>query len=230
MRIKGVTLVLMRNDQMFVWRVFPSTRISLLLTALLFPFGLFLPNWCGWENGPIENTQIAILATGVILSWKAARRNSTDKEMKDLWLLIIPIWLLIIGRELSWGRVFLDPITIGPEGPVFPALHTIWYGKYVYPINTVIIGSIVSGLWKCGGWSRIMQIRYPAIETILLILNIVASQFIFEKGIILSLGVHSQMLEEWSELTTYWCMVSTVLIIGFRKEDRRVLQSKNIDA
>jgi hypothetical protein len=191
--------------------------MSLLLTALLLPVGLFLPAWWGWENGPIENMQVVILFAGAVLSWIMARHN-TDRQMHNLYLWLIPIWLLIVGRELSWGRVFFDSVSIGAGGPVFPSIRSIWYGRYVYPLNTIVIITALVGLRRNFNWSKIKQIQWPAIEVIIVVVAVVASQLVFERKLILLLKSYSQMLEEWSELIVYWCMVSTLVITGSKKK------------
>lgn len=205
-------------SQLFSWRIFPSTWISLLLMVVLFPLGFSLPEWWGWENGPIENTQVIILIAGAILSCLAARHNRHDSQICKLWLWTVPIWLIIIGRELSWGRVFFDPVSIGPDGPMFPSIHEIWYGRYVYPVNIIIMSSTLCGLWYNFNWKKIKHIwRIPAIDGILLILSAIASQLVFEKNLLMVFNPCSQLLEEWSELIVYWCMVSILLVNGFNK-------------
>ncbi len=204
------------STQLFTWRVFPVTWVSLLLVVLLFPLGFLLPGWWGWENEPIENTQVVILGAGAGLSWLAAQHNRDDSEMRKLWLWTIPVWLLLIGRELSWGRVFFDPVFIGPDGPVFPSIHAVWYGRYVYPVNAVIMLSTLYGLWRNFNWSKIKQrCRIPAVDGIVLLLAAIAAQLIFERELITVLKPYSQMLEEWSELIVYWCMISMTSVIGF---------------
>lgn len=198
------------------WRIYPLTWISLLLVVLLFPLGILLPSWWSWENGPIENTQVVILSAGVVLSWSAAHHNRDDNQMRKLWLWTIPVWLLIIGRELSWGRVFFDPVTVGPDGPIFPSICAIWYGRYVYPAITIVTIVTLYGLWHNFNWIKIKQ-RWciPAIDGILLILAAIAAQLVFERDLIAAFEPYSQMLEEWSELIVYWCMISIVRVCGF---------------
>lgn len=203
--------------QLFSWRIYPSTWVSLLLVASLFPLSLSLPAWWGWENGPVENTQVVILIVGAVLSFFAARHNYDDSQTCKLWLWTIPVWLLMVGRELSWGRVFFDPVTVGPDGPIFPSIHAIWYGQYVYPVNTVIISSTLYGLWYYCNWSKIKQTWcIPAIDGTLLILAAIASQLVFERNLILALEPYSQLLEEWSEMIVYWCMISILMVTGFK--------------
>jgi hypothetical protein len=125
------------------------------------------------------------------------------------------------GRELSWGRVFFDPVSTGSEGPMFPSIRAVWYGQYVYPVLTLIIITTLIGLWRNFNWGNMKQkLCISAVDGILLILAAIASQLIFERNLILILQPYSQVLEEWSELMVYWCMVSMVLNIGFKKEIR----------
>jgi len=210
------------KKQLITWRLFPSTGVSVLLAVLLFPLGFYLPGWWGWENGPIENTQVVILIVGAIVSWLAARRNWDDIQMRNLWLWSILVWLLMVGRELSWGRVFFDPVSTGSGGPMFPSIRAVWYGQYVYPVLTLVIITTLIGLWRNFNWGNMKEnLCISAVDGILLILAAIASQLIFERNVILILQPYSQVLEEWSELMVYWCMVSMVLVIGFKKENLR---------
>ncbi len=43
------------NNSWFLYQLFPTTYLSILLTALLFPVEFYLPAWWSWENGPWEN-------------------------------------------------------------------------------------------------------------------------------------------------------------------------------
>lgn len=203
----------MQNKYLFSRKLFPTTWISLFLSALLFPLGVSLPAWWGWENGPIENTQVVILSAGAFLSWLAARRKDEDRKVHNLWLWMIPVWLVLAGRELSWGRVFFDPVAIGAKGPAFPAIQDIWYGPYCYPVLTVIIISTLLGLWRNFDWEHIKPgLRVAVVDVSLLILAALASQLVFEKNLVAALSAHSQMLEELSELLVYWCMVSLIAV------------------
>ncbi|MEL7634792.1 MULTISPECIES: hypothetical protein [Sporomusa] len=207
-----------QKKQLFTRKIFPTTWVSLFLAVLLFPLGLLLPEWCGWENGLIENSQVAILIFGAFLSWRLAHHNRDDRQIHNLCLWMIVVWLMMVGRELSWGRVFFEPITTGPDGPTFPSIHAIWYGRYVYPVLTVIIISTLIGLWRNFNWEHIKQKVYiSTIDGVLLIIAAIASQLIFERNLILLLKPYSQVLEELSELIVYWCMVSILMANGFQK-------------
>jgi hypothetical protein len=105
---------------------------------------------------------------------------------------------------------------------MFPSIRAVWYGQYVYPVLTLIIITTLIGLWRNFNWGNMKEkLCISAVDGILLILAAIASQLIFERNLILILQPYSQVLEEWSELMVYWCMVSMVLVIGFKKENLR---------
>ncbi len=204
----------------FSTKLFPTTWISLLLTILLLPMSLTLPAWWGWENGPVENTQVFILCIGLILTWFAARYNRNDRKIRNLWLGLTPFWLLCIGRELSWGRVFYTT-SIGRDGPEFISIHQLWYGQWVYPIVAVVIVALILGICFNSPWNYIRKTPMPLVDMIiLLIMTVLAS--IFDKATIAFLHPHEEILEEWAELTAYWSLISIVAIIGFKNKLTRI--------
>jgi len=199
------------------WRPTPTTWLSFLLVVLLFPLGLTLPPWWGWENGPIENTQVVILAVGAFVSFFAAKKNQENRQIRSFWLWQIPVWLLLIGRELSWGRVFY-PVAIRTNGPSFLSIHQLWYGQFVYPIIAAVTLISLLGLWH--NFNQFLlgsKLNLPAFDLILLTLAVIASHFIFEKQVIIALKPYAEVLEELAELIAYWCMVSIVATVGFAK-------------
>lgn len=108
--------------------------------------GLTLPPWWGWENGPLENTQVLILAIGLVVSWFAARHNRDNRKARNLWLWLTLFWLLVMGRELSWGRVFY-PVASGANGPELISLHQLWYGPLIRPFVAAVMIAMVTGIY-----------------------------------------------------------------------------------
>lgn len=110
-----------------------------LLVAAFWAHKWLSPEW-GWESSLLEWTQVCILAIGLVLSWTVfSSYKIINNQIRYFGLFTTPCWLLLIGRELSWGRVFY-PIGIeAAKGPYFPALKELWFGPYVYPLNTIII-------------------------------------------------------------------------------------------
>jgi len=122
--------------------------ISVLCLALSFWANRWLPVQWGWENNVLECLQALILALGLILSWIKPHSSSYTKNIvRYFGLFSTPIWLLLIGRELSWGRVFF-PLGVNASGPYFPPLSALWYGSAVYPAITIILFFWVFALLK----------------------------------------------------------------------------------
>ncbi|MCQ1848302.1 hypothetical protein [Neorhizobium galegae] len=88
------------------------TALGLVIAAPL--LGIVLPPWWAWENQPIENAQAAVLLGPlhtIFLYQKSAN------QPKAILLAAIPLWILLVSRDLSFGAVFLDPTSVGTNGP-----------------------------------------------------------------------------------------------------------------
>lgn len=99
-----------------------------LLAALAacYPASLVLPAAWAREGGLLENLQVLVLCAGCILALLMYMRTRPARvAMLALW--VAPVWLLLAGRELSWGRAWLpDPATatdtLAAMAPWFPPL------------------------------------------------------------------------------------------------------------
>lgn len=174
-----------------------------ILSLLLLSIGLFASDWLppewGWENSVIEWSQVIILSLGLILSW---RRSSSSFA-----LFSTPLWLILIGRELSWGRVFF-PIGINQSGPHFPALKELWYGPAVYPIVTAILLFWLFAVLRYKLYMipirMIKQSVFPWANLSLVFLSVVTA-YIAEKH------MHRPAGEELCELVAYIWLVAISL-------------------
>lgn len=199
------------SGQLLSWHVYTTSWLSLLLLALLFPLGIFLPVWWGWENGPLENTQVLILSGGLAVSCYAVRHNRNQRKVRNLWLWSILFWLLCIGRELSWGRVFY-PVVSGIHGPEFISIHQLPYGFLVHPIVAIVIIAALIGICRSAPLTYLRQTTLPLIDIAVVLLTAILSIW-FDKSTIPFLSPHEEVLEEWAELTTYWALVSIAVIM-----------------
>jgi hypothetical protein len=79
-----------------------------LLAALAacYPASVVLPSTWAREGGPLESLQVVVLCAGCVLALLMyARTRPARFAMLALW--VAPVWLLLAGRELSWGRAWL---------------------------------------------------------------------------------------------------------------------------
>lgn len=129
---------------------FASPRMQWLLVLALcacYPLSVVIPPAWGWESGIVENAEVAVLALGFLLAGAAFLRLRSGQAAM-LACCVMPIWLLMIGRELSWGAVFLAPLGVGPDGPIYSSTKMLWYRPLVVPVACVLLA--FSGLiaWR----------------------------------------------------------------------------------
>ncbi|MBS5520283.1 MAG: hypothetical protein SOU94_04430 [Acidaminococcus sp.] len=104
-------------------------RAAILYFFVLFPLSFLLPGYLAWENGPIEMSQNMILLTGVIWSLYHYTQE-THLHRPSYWLFAASFFLLLFGREISWGRVFLLK-EITETGPVFWSMKDLPYHRVI---------------------------------------------------------------------------------------------------
>ncbi|MPL68867.1 hypothetical protein SDC9_14600 [bioreactor metagenome] len=165
--------------------------LSLLILAAAPLMANWIPEQWGWENSVVEWLQVAVLALGLLLSWK--------QPSGSFGLFTTPIWLILIGRELSWGRV-LFPLGVNAHGPYFPALKQLWYGQAVYPIVAILLLGWIFAIIKYKLYkvplAMIKNKTFPWINLAITFLGVVTTHF--SEHIL-----HLQKVEEIAETVVY---------------------------
>lgn len=100
------------------------------------PLAFVLPVEWSFENELIENAQIAVLLGGIILIL------SVRSSMKWFQRFFAAGFLLMIFRELSWGRVFF-PVGTEELGPVFISMADYKYRVPVYIFLAAYISAML---------------------------------------------------------------------------------------
>lgn len=92
---------------------------ALAVTAfcLAYTLSFHLPKWSSYENGPIEIIQNLVLIFGGAQAVRYAVRGKSP--WRNLWAAAVPIWIICVGRELSWGAVFMPPADFSEIGPFY---------------------------------------------------------------------------------------------------------------
>ena len=104
-------------------------RAAILYFFALFPLSFLLPGPFAWENGPIEMGQNMILLTGII--WSIYHyTQETHLHRPSYWLFAASFFLLLFGREISWGRIFLLK-EMTETGPVFWSMKDLPYHRVI---------------------------------------------------------------------------------------------------
>ncbi len=168
----------------------------------------YLPISWGWENNLLEWLQVVILLVGLALNFKWYQdAKATDNSSATLFLAsALPLWLLMIGRELSWGRVFYPSGFDPAEGPTFLSLAQLPYGAIVNPLLAIIIlvwlfATIKYGLYKVP-YQLLKKRRFPTSELVIAVLALVIAG-IGEKQL------HLPVMEEFDECIAYLGLILT---------------------
>lgn len=133
-----------------------SVAPALTLTAtLLFLWASYvaasrLPNSTGWENGPVENLQVAMLLAGGLVALHGGHVHQPGR-LRTFWRLMAPIWFVLAVRELSWGACFLPPYDVAIEtGPKFSSSVQLWYRPAVPYLLLALLGLLLFQFVRTG--------------------------------------------------------------------------------
>lgn len=172
----------------------------------------YLPVEWGWENSFLEWLQVVILVSGLFLNciwWHEAKGKGNLSAARFLSG-GVPLWLLMIGRELSWGRVFY-PSGFNPvDGPSFLSLAELPYGWLVNPLLAIIIAVwfyavLRYALYKVP-YTLLKTDRFPAAELAVTVLAFIAAELGERR-------LHLQTMEEFAECLAYFGLVLTAYCV-----------------
>ena len=151
------------------------------------------------ENSTLENTQLIALFCGAIFSLKA-------KKNKVFFNFIAMIFFLMLLREISYGRVFINPEQFNFN----KTIAHIFVGIY---ISLAILYALIKKIWiDIGNIWETVKIPF---WTFFVSFGCVFIQVLSEKYI------HNSCIEETMELMLYCAMISLVLIYQKRAKIKK---------
>ncbi len=176
------------------------------LFVATFPLSLLPPVSWGWENGVLENLEVAVgvgaLGMGAWF-WRRAPHPA-----RVLGLCAMAIWMVAVGRELSWGAVFLEPLGFDEKGPIFSS-RVLSYKPIVHPLVGLILAATVAVFLRfrlgrlCA--SLVRQGRFPWIDLAVVLAAGLGSQLAEGHLVMPTHGdARLQVLEEALELLSYF--------------------------
>lgn len=193
--------------------------ILIALMILLLPQAFVLPVEYSYENHLLENLEVLILCMGLVnMLYRTVSLNKN--KFNKFYLACGIFYIVMIARELSYGRVFY-PIGIDKNGEqIFMNIHQIWYGPIVYPIIAVLVLIALFLMIQTYKYIKKEQIicsisRY---SIRLFIIMMILSQIVFEKNLIKFLADYGQLLEECTEILAYCSLVCFTYDISFKKK------------
>lgn len=193
--------------------------ILIALMILLLSQAFVLPVEYSYENHLLENLEVLILCIGLVnMLYRTVSLNKN--KFNKFYLACGIFYIIMIARELSYGRVFY-PIGIDENGEqIFMNIHQIWYGPIVYPIIAVLVLIALFLMIQTYKYIKKEQIicSIPRYSIRLFIIMMILSQIVFEKNLIKFLADYGQLLEECTEILAYCSLVCFTYDISFKKK------------
>ena len=191
--------------------------ILCILAVIFIGLSFILPIEYSYENHFLENLEVVILFLGIVICIGKIRDFILYDSIK-FYVASIIIYILMIGRELSWGRVFY-PIGMDKNGEqIFVKVHELWYGSVVYPMVGILILIVLILLGVYFYQSRRQGICWyiPLGEFLFFIVTSILGQCVFDRGLV-QFGNYNQLLEESCEIIAYIALVCCTYDISFKR-------------
>lgn len=191
--------------------------ILCILAVIFIGLSFVLPIEYSYENHFLENLEVVILFLGIVICIGKIRDFILYDSIK-FYVASIIIYILMIGRELSWGRVFY-PIGIDKNGEqIFVKVHELWYGSVVYPVVgiLILIALILLGVYFYQSRKQRICWYIPLGEFLFFIVTSILSQCVFDRGLV-QIGNYNQLLEESCEIIAYISLVCCTYDISFKR-------------
>lgn len=188
---------------MTVWGAMALTIISVLLLFVL-------PREIAYENGFLENLQVAELLVGAAFSVFLAAK-AIEKEERSLWQAAFISFLLIAARELNWGRVFYPTAALNR----FLPLKDLWYGPVVYPLVALAAFAIIY-LFRRGRFFLFgARRKLPFWNCIFFVSLFLAADYVEHRPLsFFGQSYDGEILEELLECICYLMLIDIVRIMG----------------
>lgn len=185
----------------------------LIIAGLLLAYHIaqVIPHHWTFENGLLEWVQIGFLALGFFVCAAKARKASVLKEQysKRFWLWMLIPWLVMICRELSWGRV-LFPIGYNENGPILIPMEKLVFGDAIHAFVVLVVILWIYAVCKYKFYKLpahlISNLRFPILEAILTFIT-------FVYALLAAKMFHTPMVEEVVESIAFFGLVTIALRI-----------------
>lgn len=183
--------------------------IGWIYFGLMFLLEAVLPQWMGNENGVIENLQILWFFAGIWFCYKMANTPMYDwgGKQSSLWYAGSIFFLLLAGREVSWGRALLHHA----DGRMYRYSDMGLYGQLVHPLVGVLLVLVLFLLWHGKIIAFLKAIKFPVMDFVLLMLFIFMG-WVGEKTNFAFF--HGMLAEELAEFGAYMMMFQIVRRVG----------------
>lgn len=184
----------------------------LILVFAAYPLAKLLPPYVAWEDNVIESLQALLLLIIALLCF-SIHTELIKKQSRALGC----FFLLLLGRELSWGRVFFPTGVVDDMGPNFISMNSIPGHKFIHAAIFLAVCLILRAIIKSFNWKALLKIPLPVFTFIILFVA-TAGQLSAERHFFTGLTApQNQTLEELLELLIYMELFSLSLYYGFMR-------------
>lgn len=159
-----------------------------------------LPPWLAWENQGLEMAQnilLGALACVSLLLW----HRTKGKAAHASYLAICGYFLLLLGRELSWGRVFMLK-SVGAHGPIFVSMHELMYHTCIEAAIGAYMLVIAWALWRYVQWAVVLERKHFPGHVFAVCCAAAVVAALGDKGFFFNAD-YSELVEEFAELLVY---------------------------
>ncbi len=193
----------------FDFHFYGVTWIAFLIGLSIIPMLMYMPQKYGYENGLLENIQMAVLFIIVYLC-------ATAKENKTLLRFVIFVLCLLIIREVNCGRTLFFPIpNTYHQYYSWRELPYPWLGKIAHAIYGMFIVITAFIFFKkkiyIDLWKTIKNVKIP-------FWNLLFACFAMFMGAIAEKATNNNFIfEEGFELLFYVSLLSLVWLYSRNK-------------
>jgi hypothetical protein len=182
----------------FTYKLTPASIILWILALSSYYLAKHLSPVVGWENGFLENTQVVVLFMGMLLCLSAS-----PSPIRKQARVIAALFLLMIGRELSWGRVFFPTGVIDEMGPNFVPMSEIPLHQLIHAGIFVYVVILIYLFVHIFNWYYFLKIPIPVPPLIFMLVCTIFQRLAEHLLIPGLMPPQMQTMEEFLELCIY---------------------------
>lgn len=132
--------------RLFLWfQARPAEWVLLGALLTCYPLSSIIPPSWASEGALLESLQVLVLVGGGVLAMTIFLRRRTARiAMLALW--VTPVWLILAGRELSWGRAWRASPGLDAAGIALPP-DPLPFQPLVWPAAALLMGWLVYSAW-----------------------------------------------------------------------------------
>lgn len=194
----------------FDFRLHTAALVAIVVAVLCVPLGAYLPVECGYENGVVENVQMAVLALGVYFCLRSGNH-------RRFFVVVALVLVMLMLREVNCGRTlfFAKPGAVND----FYKWKEIPYGW----VARVLYGGYMAGVMAYFLYKRLyLQIGAVLRQVGVPVWNVILMAAGMALGVYGERVMNNMTVEEFAELGFYVALVGAVHIYArFRADAAR---------